>query len=56
MDIKLNKKYELYGTKYQKDEIIPVNKDTGKRLIKLDVAERVNEDTQWLNNRSEPYE
>ncbi len=41
MDVKLKKEYELYGRKYDKGEIIPVNKDTGRRMIKLDVAERV---------------
>ena len=55
MDIKLKKEYSLYGTKYGEGEIIPVNKDTGKRLIKLDVAERTDRETQWINNRRQAH-
>lgn len=41
MDVKLKKEHEIYGTSYEEGEIIPVNNDTGRRLIKLDVAERI---------------
>jgi len=40
VDVKLKKDYEIYSTKHEEGDTIPVNKDTGRRLIKLDVAKR----------------
>jgi len=48
VDVKLKKDYEIYGKRYEKGDTIPVNTDTGRRLIKLDVAER-SEDEQRYN-------
>jgi len=55
MDVKLKKDYEIYGKNYDEGEVIPVNKDTGKRLVKLDVAKRVLAD-DWVKNRSQFHE
>lgn len=43
MRIKLLKNYVLYNIDRKEGEVTEVDKDTGKRLIKLDVAERVSE-------------
>lgn len=56
MDIKLLKDYDLYDIKRKEGEVVPVDDDTGKRLVKLGVAERVNSDQQWLENRKQSFE
>jgi len=57
VDVKLKKDYEIYGKNYNEGDVIPINKDTGKRLVKLGVAKRIESVIDdWVKNRSQFYE
>jgi len=63
MIVKFNKDYVIKSKEYQEGDVTQINNDTGRRLVKLDVATVISEPDEnmainqdWVENRSQFYE